>query len=185
MTPLANATVIFNQHTKYTNSTGYTSFNAPRVLPNGIATYQIIAYTSRLSPVYKNISILNRPQLFALLERTAIQAKKPFLITIIDDEGRLIENVTISFNNKQMRTDKNGSIILLAPDVNKTKLFNITLEKNGYINNTILIIVSPFGSSENVVGLYVSIGIFLMLSILSSVLLIQRYLKKKKINRRK
>ncbi len=183
--PLANATVLFHNQIKYSNTTGYTSFIAPRVLPNETNTYEIIAYKNRLTPVSINISVENRPQLFALLEKTTMYTSTVFRITVVDDEGRLIENTTLFFNNKKYTTNKNGSMLLTTPEVNKSTVYMIRLEKNGYINNTLLVIVQPWPRSENIIGLYSAIGIFVGIAAFSIVVLMLRHFRRKRINRKK
>ena len=184
-TPLANATVIFNHELKYSNTAGFVQFIAPRVLPDENITFPLVAYKERIPAVTINISVINRPQLFISLESTTIPTKTHFLVTIIDDEGRIIDNASLVFNTKENYTNSNGTIVLVAPQVNKSKVYNITAAKEGYINNTILIIISPEASSENILGLYIALGILLFIAVFPLVVIIMRHYRRKRINRLK
>ncbi len=180
---LKNVSVFFNEEEKITNDLGMTRFTAPRINYANKSTFTIYASKDGYNSTTKEINVTDIPQIFLGVESSGIFENTTFNVDIIDEEGKSIENVSIFFNRKSYISDQNGTIELKAPDVNKSKVFYINASRHGYINNSILIIVSPQASDQNILGLYIGIISFLFIAIAPIIILIIRYFRKKKINR--
>ncbi len=177
-----NVTVIFNGGENLTNSAGRVIFYAPRVLPDENNTYNITASKEGHNSTTISITVANVPQLFPTVISSTIDEGTDFVVTVSDDEGRLVDNATIIFNDKSYKTDINGTITLTAPSLNRTEEYTINATKPGYIDNSILIRIIPGPSQENLLGFYISVLILIFIAILVVVLLIMKHLKRRRIN---
>ncbi len=180
---IGNATVIFNGKTNVTNSSGMAGFFAPRVLPDGDNTYTIIAVKDGYNATVVNITVVNIPQVFPDVKSFNIVEKTIFIVTVIDDEGRIIDNATIVFNGKEYLSSVNGTVSLAAPSVNKSKAFVISATKPGYIDYSIFITIYPALSPENLMGFFIVIGICIIIIVTTIVIMFMKYLRRKRINR--
>lgn len=180
---LANVTVTFNGKTHRTNSFGIAGFTAPRVLPDGDNSYTIIAVKEGYNATIVNITVVNVPQVFPNVRSSNIVEKTIFIVTVIDDEGRIIDNATIVFNGKEYLSSVNGTVSLTAPSVNKSKVFVISATKLGYIDYSIFITVYPDLSPENLIGFFIVIFICILIIVLTFIIMLRKYLKRKRINR--
>lgn len=183
-TTIANATVIFNGQTNLTNAAGKATFQAPRVLPNENNTYLIIVSKQGFNTTTCSLTIINVPQLFPLVDNGQFIENTTVVVTVIDEQGRMIENATIVFDANEYQTNKNGTATFQTPPVRNSETYTITARKTGYLENSILIIVSPRPSQENILGFLLLIGICLMIAACSMILILRKYLKQQKINRR-
>ena len=104
-------------------------------------------------------------------------------MTVYDDEGGIVNNVTIMFNNIEYISNLNGTVEITTPSVNKTKTYIISSTKQGYIDNSIIITVYPALSSENLIGFYIVIGICILIVVTIVIIMLRKYFKKKRINR--
>jgi len=180
---IVNATVTFNGKTNVTNSSGMVGFFAPRVLPDGDNTYTIIAAKDGYNATVVNITVVNIPQVFPDVKSSNIVGKTIFIVTVYDDEGRIIDNATITFNNKEYMSSINGTVALPAPPVNKTKTYVISATKQGYIDGSIFITVDPALSPENLMGFLIVIGICIVIIVATFIIMLKKYLRRKRINR--
>jgi len=156
---LANVTVTFNGKINRSDSFGIAGFTAPRVLPDGDNTYTIIAFKDGYNETVVDITVVNVPQVFPGVMSSNIVEKAIFIVTVIDDEGRIIDNTTIVFNGKEYLSSVNGTVSLTTPSVNKSKAFVISATKLGYIDYSIFITVYPDLSPENLIGFFIVIFI--------------------------
>ena len=180
---LANATVIFNGKINITNTFGKVSFTAPRVLPEEDNTYSINALKDGYNKNIVNITVVNVPQVFPNIKSLNIVEKTIFIVSVIDDEGRIIDNATITFNGKEYFINVNGTVSLTAPSVNKSKVFVISANKLGYIDYSIFITIYPDLSPENLIGFFIVIFICILIVVLTVIIMLRKYLKRKRINR--
>ena len=180
---IANATVTFNEDAKLTNLFGEVTFYAPRVVPDQNNTYNISVFKEGYKTTTITISVVNVPQLFPMAFSSNIKEETEFVVAVEDDEGKLVNNATITFNSKKYQTDINGTITLTTPSVNKSKLYIINVTKSGYIDNSIFVIIYPNPSKENIFGSFVVIGICIFIAVLSIAILIGKHLRRKRINR--
>ena len=180
---IANVTVTFNGNINRTNSFGIVGFTAPRVLPDGDNTYTIVAVKDGYNATVVNITVANVPQVFPDVMSSNIVEETIFIVTVIDDEGRIIDNSTIVFNGKTYLSSVNGTVSLTAPSVNKSKAFVISAIKQGYIEYSIFITVYPDLSPENLIGFFVFIFICILIVIMTFIIMLRKYLKRKRINR--
>lgn len=180
---LANVTVTFNGEINRTNSFGTAGFYAPRVLPDEDNTYTIIATKPGYNETIAQVTVLNVPQVFPTVSTSHIFEKTLFVITVIDDEGSVVDNATVMFDNKEYFSSSNGAIELVAPAVNKSKTYVISVTKPGYIDYSTLIVVSPSFSFENLIGFFVVIGICIIIIVAVIVIMLLKHLRKKRINR--
>ena len=180
---LANVTVTFNGKINRTDSFGIVGFTAPRVLPDGDNSYTIIAVKDGYSTNIVNIAVVNVPQVFPTVRSSNIVEKTIFIVTVIDDEGRIIDNATIVFNGKEYLSSVNGTVSLSAPSVNKSKAFVISAIKQGYIDYSIFITVYPDLSPENLIGFFIVIFVCILIIVLTFIIMLRKYLKRKRINR--
>ena len=178
-----NVTVIFDGKRGVTNSEGIAKFFAPRVLPDGDNLYNITAFKKGYNTTKYQIKVLNIPQLHIDIKSYNIAENTFFQLTVVDDVGKIVDNANITFNNKEYISNANGTSTLFTPSVNKTYLSVITVEKPGYINNSILITVYPDISYENIIGFYMVITICIVILISIFLIMYLKYLKKKRINR--
>jgi len=182
-TTIANATVTFNGKENTTNNQGKVVFYAPRVLPDENNTFNITAVKEGYNSTIISIEILNVPQLFPTVFNSNIEEEMNFTVLVLDDEGQIVNNTKIEFNNRSYKTDENGTVILAAPTLDKTGEFWINATKAGYIKNSISIRIIPKPSLENILGLYVSILIVILIGILTGLIVTMKYLRRKRINR--
>jgi len=180
---LANVTVIFNGKTNLTDSFGIVGFSAPRVLPDEDNVYPIVASKAGYNETSVNITVANVPQVFLIVSPPNIVEKKSFIVTVYDDEGRLVDNASITFNDNEYLSRSNGTVDLVTPSVNKSKVYVISATKQGYIDNSIFITVYPSLSPENIMGFFIVIGICIIIIFAVVVIMLMRYLKRKRINR--
>lgn len=181
--PIDNVTVTFNKETNITDSQGIVGFQAPRILPQDNTTYTILAQKEGYTASSKNITILDIPQLYPIVENPAILEETMFVITVVDEQGNNVGNATITFEKKTYLTDSNGSVELLAPSTYKAEEVYVNVSKTGYIENTIQIIITPSPEIENIRGVLFFIYIFVGIAVVSLLLILIQYLKKRKINR--
>lgn len=180
---IANATVIFNGKTNVTNSLGMAGFSAPRVLPDEDNSFIIAAFKEGYNSTTVHITVANIPQVFPIVIVSNIAEETSFVVTAIDDEGRIVDNATITFNNKEYVSSANGTVVLLAPSVNKTKTYVISATKQGYIDYSIFITVDPALSPENLMGFFIVIGICFVIIVATFIIMLKKYLRRKRINR--
>ncbi len=180
---IGNATVTFNGKTNVTNSSGMAGFSAPRVLPDGDNSFTITAFKEGYNSTTVHITVANVPQVFPIVIVSNIAEETSFVVTAIDDEGRIIDNATITFNNKEYMSSINGTVTLAAPSVKKTKTFVISATKPGYIDYSIFITIYPALSPENLVGFFIVIGICIIIIVTTIVIMFMKHLKRKRINR--
>jgi hypothetical protein len=180
---IANATVMFNEETNVTDKNGVVIFTAPRVLPFENRTCNITVAKKGYNSTSRTINVTNVPQLYPTLETAIVEEKTNFTLIILDDEGRIIPNATVSFNNQAYHTDTNGSVILKTPAVETTIVYFINITKPGYIANSIGIRILPGPSIENVVGAYIAIAIVAILITTTAVLFLIRYYQRWRFNR--
>jgi hypothetical protein len=181
--PVDNVTVTFIDQTNLTNSSGQATLRAPRVPPHENSTFLLSVSKQGYNATTCRINVTNVPQLFPVVTTSSLIEESEFVITVIDDQGRIVDNATLLFLNKQYWSDKNGNVILTAPCVNNSQLFSITALKSGFLEYTISITVSPSISTPHIIGFYVVIGICLFIVVLSLSILIYKYKEKKRINR--
>ncbi len=181
---IANATVRFNGEQNITNASGKVSFKAPRITPDENKTRTISASKNGYNTTTCLITILNIPQLFPTVSSTYLAENTTFIIVVVDEQGRNINNVTLRFQDKNYVTDENGTVVLQTPLVRKSETYTIDAQKEGYLTNTLRIVVSPKPSQENMIGLLLLIGICFVTVLVSIFLVANKYLKKRRINRR-
>jgi hypothetical protein len=183
-TSLANATVTFIEETSLTNTQGIVTFQAPRVVLDENNTYTIAASKEGYNTTTMSITVLNVPQLFATVASSYLTENTTFIVTVVDEQGRIIENATIMFERTEYTTDENGTVTLQTPLVWKSETYFINVTKSGYFSNALPIVVSPRPSSENLLGFLIFIGICFIMVIASLAILISRHLKRRRINRK-
>jgi hypothetical protein len=182
-TSLANATVTFNGETNLTNTVGIVTFQAPRVVFDENNSYPITASKEGYNTTTASITILNVPQLFSTVLSTYLTENTTFVVTVVDEQGRIIDNATITFEATEYTTDENGTVTLQTPLVRKSETYFINVTKNGYLPNSLPIVVSPRPTPQNILGFLIFIGICFIIVIASLVILISRHLKRRRINR--
>jgi hypothetical protein len=181
---VANATVMFNGVSNLTNKTGKITFQAVRVSSIGNHTFTITATKDGYTSANTTINILNVPQLLPSVASNYITENTAFLLTVFDDEGRNIRNVTVTYQNKGYKTDSNGTVLLLTPPVRKSETYRISAAKPGYLSNYIPIVVSPRPSQENLLGILILVGVCFVTVVVSISLVIGQIIKRRRINRR-
>lgn len=179
-----NVTVTFNDQTNITNSEGIVGFIAPRVLPDENKTYTIIASKEGYNTTTCQITVLDYPQVFPIVSISNILEKTMFIVTIIDDERRVVNDAKVIFNGREYLSSGTGTVTLTAPAVNKSQMFNISVSKQGYIDSTISVTIYPSISSENIIGFYFVIGICIFIIILTGIYMVFKNIRRKKINRK-
>lgn len=180
---IANATVTFNGKTNMTNSSGMAGFSAPRVLPDGDNSFIITAFKEGYNSTTVHITVANVPQVFPIVIESNIAEETSFVVTVYDDEGRIVDNATITFNNKEYISSVNGTVALIAPSVNKTKTYVISATKQGYIDYSTFVTVDPALSPENLMGFFIVIGICIVIIVVTFIIMLKKYLRRKRINR--
>jgi hypothetical protein len=181
--PVVNVTVRVENQINLTNETGIAGFIAPRVLPNENKTLNISAYKEGYNSTLKKIMIINIPQVYPVLETAIIEETQNFTLTVIDDEGRIVDNATVNFDNQDYFTNGNGTIILRSPDVDRTTTYIINISKQDYIDNSITIRILPRPSFENVFGAYIAISIIITIILTASGILLIKYYQRWRLNR--
>lgn len=182
-TVIINATVTFNEGKNFTNEHGQVVFHAPRVLPDENNTFNITATKEEYNSTTISIEILNVPQLFPTVSVSNIEEETNFTLLVLDDEGQIVNNTTIEFNNRSYKTDNNGTVTLTAPSLDKSGEFYINATKVGYIENSISVRIIPKPSLENILGFYLSIVIVIFIVVLTGLIAIIRYIRRRRINR--
>jgi hypothetical protein len=183
-TSLANATVTFIEETSLTNTQGIVTFQAPRVVLDENNSYTITASKEGYNTTTMSITVLNVPQLFATVASSYLTENTSFIVTVVDEQGRIIDNATIMFERTEYTTGENGTVTLLTPQVWKSETYFINVTKSGYLPNDLPIVVSPRPTPENLLGFLILIGICFIIVIASLAILISRHLKRRRINRR-
>lgn len=179
-----NATVSFNGITNITDSFGVAGFTAPRVSSNHSNIFQITASKTGYLSNTTSISVVFVPQLFPFVASAAVTENTYFVVTTFDENGLVIENVTILFDEQLFITDENGEISLLAPWVSKAKQYLITASKPGYLNYSITITINPSLTFENIIGLFFIIAICIGLIFVTFYIVLKKYMKAKRINKK-
>ena len=182
-TPVENVTVTFNGETNMTNSSGIVGFIAPRVSADTNHFYPIKASKEGYNTSTDTITVQNVPQVLPTVDVPGITENTSFIVTTFDDQGRIVSNVTILFNEKEYRTASDGTVRLTAPLVNKSKVFQISAQKPGYIDFSIAVTIYPSISSENFIGFIIVIIICASIIVATFIIMIRKYLKRKRINR--
>jgi len=178
-----NATVTFFGENAITNVTGNVTFKAPRIVPDANNTFTITASKEGYQTANTSITIRNIPQLFPTVDSPYMTEDTTFVVTVIDDQGQLIENVTLTYEKEDYFTDENGTVSLCSPSVRKSETYTIAVHKQGYLSNSLQIIVSPRPSDINILGIQLILGICVVTIVSSIALLTGKYLKKRRINR--
>ena len=173
----------FNGKTNKTDSSGVAGFSAPRVTPNEDNVYTIVAFKEGYNRTSLDVIVANVPQLFLMASPSNIVEKTSFVVTVVDDDGGLIDNASITFDNDKYLSCSNGTVNLPAPSVNKSKVYVISANKQGYIDNSILITIYPLLSAENIIGFFIVIGICIAIISAVVIIMVRKYLKRKRINR--
>ena len=130
-----NVTVEFDGNINLTNSLGQVQFTASRVLPYRDNNFTIIASKHGYLQNSTNISILDVPQVLPSVMSSNIVENTTFVVTVVDDEGVVVENVTITYLQQEYFTDVNGRVTLKTPCVNKTHVVNIERDKKAITYN--------------------------------------------------
>jgi len=180
---LPNVTVAFDGRTNRTDSLGIVGFSAPRVLPDKDNVYTIVAFKAGYNETSLDVTVANVPQICLMVSPANIVEKTSFVVTVHDDEGGLVDNVIITFNDDEYLSGSNETVELTTPSVNKSKVFVISVKKQGYIDNSILITVYPLLSPENIMGFFIVIVICIVIVFAVVVIMIMKYLRRKRINR--
>jgi hypothetical protein len=180
---LDNVTVTFDGKINRTNSLGIAGFVAPRVLPDGENIYAIIALKEGYNATIVNITVVNVLQVLPTVSTLNLAEETSFVVTAMDDEGRVVYNATIAFNGKEYLSSINGAVTLATPSVNKSKAYIISATKPGYIDYSIVITVYPSLSPENLVGFFIVIIICILIVIVTFIIMLRKYLRRKRINR--
>ena len=92
-------------------------------------------------------------------------------------------NATIAFNGKEYLSSINGTVTLTTPYVNKSKAYIISATKPGYIDYSIIITAYPLLSPENLVGFFIVIIICILIVVITFIIMLRKYLRRKRINR--
>jgi len=179
-----NATVMFNGHTNVTNGTGVVTFRAPQVIPDANNTFIITALKEGYLSTNWSIRILNIPQLFPTVPSSVLLENTTFIVTVLNDEGIPVENVTLIFEHNNYTTDPNGIVRLTTPVVQKTKTSVLSVKKQGYLPNTLSLQISPRPTQEDIFGVRFLLGICAAVVIVSIALITYKYLKGRQINRK-
>jgi hypothetical protein len=179
-----NVTVTFNGDTIQTNATGKATFRAPFVIPDANNTFSITASKEGYVSTNWSILILNIPQLFPTVPSPMIMENTTFIVTVLNDEGTPVENVTLMFEHNNYSTDRNGIVRLTTPAVKKTETSILSVKKQGYLSNTLSLQISPRPTRENILGIYLLLGICATIVIASTAFIIYRFLKGRQINRK-
>ena len=179
-----NVTVMFNGETNQTNATGATGFHAPFVIPDANTTLTIIASKEGYQSANWSIHILNIPQLFPTVTSSLIMENASFVVTVLTDQGIPVENATLTYEHKNYTTDSNGAVGLITPLVPQTKTLILSVKKPGYISNTLALTISPRPTQENLFGVLLILGICAAIVIASLALVIYKYLRERRINRK-
>ena len=181
--PVVNATVMFHGQTMLTNATGTTILLAPRILPGENTTFPLLVSKDGYNDTTVYITVLNVPQLFLTVASSYLFEVTYFILTVIDDNGTVVANATIRFNATTYYSDTNGTVLLATPHVLKTTDMVINATKQGYLPNTMVIVVSPTLSQQNLIGFLLVIGMCLVIATLLVIFVVERYLKHRRINR--
>ena len=132
--PINQATVIFNDNYYITNSEGKATLKAPSVDQD--TTYMI--YVSKLDYEEGSSSIIVREmvstepnkQLFINSPSSVLEGNQFSVIITVDSE--LIENAIVEFNDNQISTPINGTVIFTAPLVDEDTTYVISASHDKY-----------------------------------------------------
>jgi hypothetical protein len=179
-----NATVMFNGDTNQTNATGVAGFRAPFVIPQENTTLTITVLKEGYQSGNSSIHILNIPQLFPMVTSSVMTGNTSFVVTVLTEDGTPVENVTITYDHRNYTTDMNGVVTLITPFVPQTKTMVLSVQKTGYLSNTLSLTISPPPTQENILGVLLILGICAVIVVASLALVVFNYLKARKINRK-
>ena len=181
--PVSNVTVRMNGQINLTNEEGTAWFIAPRVLPDENKTLLINATKEGYNSSSISVLVQNIPQLFPTLSQSNIEESTNFTLTILDDQGQLVPNASIIFNDQSYHSDANGTATLLSPSVDSSSEYFINVSKTGYLKNSISLKVVPKPTLENILGIYLAIITVIIIISLTGIVVIARYFRRKQINK--
>ncbi|MBN1280657.1 MAG: hypothetical protein JXA00_03320 [Candidatus Thermoplasmatota archaeon] len=181
-TPIANVTMSFITLVYLTNESGAVRLQAPRVEPTQNKSVLLTAEKEGFNATTCQVTIKNIPQLFALVTSSYISENTFFTLTVVDEQGLIVDNVTVTYQNQSYSTDLNGTVPLSTPGVRKSETYEIHVEKSGFLPNTIAINVSPQASAFNLLGFSLILVICCGIIVVSLSIVLYRFWKHRRLS---
>ncbi|UCD14027.1 MAG: hypothetical protein JSW60_01005 [Thermoplasmatales archaeon] len=133
-----------------TDSNGIVEFIAPSVFMD--REYYIYAIKKGYNFAEGRVTIrdksINQKKLTMEIENV-INESYVFYVSVKDENGILLEEVTVSFNSEQKKTNENGTVSYLAPNVTVDRFYSIASSKHGYLPTSASIEVLNLGGTNN------------------------------------
>ena len=144
--PVENATVMFNNETMLTNESGIAIFVSPEVSEN--TTCIIEAYKEGYSSANKTIVVEDIKQpLYIILLNDTVEENSTFIIIVASyvnfstSDYLPVEDAVVEFNGETNLTNESGITTFVAPEVDENTTFEITAQKEGYIEKNITLTI--------------------------------------------
>ncbi|MEM0493306.1 MAG: hypothetical protein QXS02_05080 [Candidatus Thermoplasmatota archaeon] len=146
--PVQARIILDGYHAGYTNaSTGVITLKLPPVCSPGRwctvnATYLNEYYATHQLYIKNKTRSLNM-----IITKACIIEFDEFTLTVISDD-KPVEGARVIFNHEISLTDKNGRVVLTAPDVLVNTNYGIILNKTGYTTTTEMITIYDAGLGD-------------------------------------
>jgi hypothetical protein len=140
---IADVDVTFNEVTRSTNDNGIVTFTAPSFIEGGDNEYLITAtHLDYIDADPETIIIVEVSDLKELVINapSSVMENESF-DTIVTSNGEPIENVNVTFNDKNKITDSNGLVSFTAPNVTTNTQYAIIAKSEGYEDDETTIMV--------------------------------------------
>jgi len=148
---IRNASVMFLNHTYYTNENGQVWLTAPMV--DETLDTEIYAWAFEYLPDSVSITIINEMEQLVIHAPASVLAGEDFLVIVGANCNESVANASITTGwtmNETFYTDENGELILSAPLVEYPLYSWIKAEKDGYLSDLVWITIETGGQNYTI-----------------------------------